>query len=82
MLFPVVCTCGRSIGDLHPIYTVLRQQVIDAELKKIGRNIDPDQTQLATDFHPQLGEILDNLGIELDCCRVRFLTNVEFNDLY
>lgn len=82
MIFTVVCHCGRSIGELYPIYTALRQEVMDRELAKLGRDIAPDLTYLATDFQPELGEILDNLGVELECCRTRFLTSVEFDDLY
>jgi DNA-directed RNA polymerase subunit N (RpoN/RPB10) len=82
MIFAVVCNCGRSIGDLYMVYSEMRKGVIDAELAKLGRPIDPDLTHLATDFKPQLGVVLDKLGITAECCRVRFLTSVEFDDLY
>jgi DNA-directed RNA polymerase subunit N (RpoN/RPB10) len=82
MIFAITCHCGRSIGDLYPIYNALRQEVIDEELKSLGRDISPDLTYLATDFQPKLGEILDKLEINLECCRTRFLTSVEFDDLY
>lgn len=82
MLFAIVCHCGRSIGDLYPVYSALRNMIMDAELKKLGRNISPDRLHLATDFQPRLGGVLDQLGINLECCRTRFLTSVEFEELY
>lgn len=63
------------------LYSEMRKEVIESELKKLGRPIEPDLTHLATDFQPVMGEILDKLGITLECCRVRFLTSVEFDDL-
>jgi len=82
MLFEVTCHCGRSIGDLYPLYCEMRREVVDEELKRLNRDIAPDRAHLIQDFKPQLGNVLDQLEIKLECCRTRFLTSVDFESLY
>jgi DNA-directed RNA polymerase subunit N (RpoN/RPB10) len=77
---PIVCFCGRSLGDLCDAFQLLKKRKIDIALA--GKQIDPDFIHVSTQVNIQLGDILDALGVQMECCRARMLTYTEFKNYY
>lgn len=76
----IVCCCGRSIGDLFDVFSAMRSELY---LITFGQTkFDPALLPIMPDLKVELGEILDNLHLHHDCCRVRIMTQVEFKELY
>jgi DNA-directed RNA polymerase subunit N (RpoN/RPB10) len=76
----IVCYCGREIGCLYPLYSELRRRKIFAELGDV--DIDPDVAIFTPELQVEMGDILDQLNLKLQCCRARMLTQVPFYDVY
>lgn len=77
----VVCYCGRSLGDLYDLFCAMRLSKY-AEIYPETGGIDPSLLATAEDGRVELGDVLDALGLHLDCCRVRMITQVEYKELY
>lgn len=76
----IVCYCGRSIGDLFDVFKAMRNELY---MTTFGHTVfDPSMLAIMPDLQVELGEVLDNLHLHLDCCRARMLTQVEFKELY
>jgi len=73
-LFPVRCTgCGRPISCY---YTSYRNEVVK---RKTARGLDLKKVIYLTKENQDKtieGELLDELNIKTDCCRLIFLTSV------
>lgn len=86
MLTPIVCfTCGCSLGDIAPIYNIIR---IKRMTKHYGKSDFRDETtapsQVAMD--PDLtenimGDVLDALKVT-KCCRTRLITAMILSEHY
>lgn len=77
---PVVCFCGRELGCLYELFHILRCIRYSEEFG--DEVIDPSILGLMGDLKIELGDILDDLGIHMECCRSRMLTWVEIKELY
>jgi DNA-directed RNA polymerase subunit N (RpoN/RPB10) len=76
----IVCYCGREIGSLYDLYVAMRGKRV---VEKFGESgIDPDVAMFAPDLQVETGDILDALGLHLDCCRGHMITQVTFFDEY
>jgi len=82
MLYPVQCTCGRAIGDLADAFKLLRYRKIQKIMDDTDRVINPHVLAMVDDLQPDLGDILDQLGLHIECCRTKMMTTVEFWELY
>lgn len=82
MLYPIQCTCGRAIGDLADAYKLLRRIKIQKIMNAKDRVVNPHVLAMVDDLHPDVGDILDSLGLYMECCRVKMMTTVEFWELY
>jgi len=76
----IVCYCGRSLGDLYDLFKELRA----AEFrKKFGKlEIDPGMIATAEDLQVELDGVFKMLHLNLQCCRVRMMSQIEFKELY
>lgn len=83
MLTPVRCfTCGSSLGDLAPIYHLIRARRMAERYGAPGKGVAP--TRAASD--PTLtgnlmGDVLDALHVE-GCCRTRLVTATLLAEVY
>jgi DNA-directed RNA polymerase subunit N (RpoN/RPB10) len=75
---PVVCHCGRSIGPLYMIYREMRKDRLIAHNKD---HIAPWLLQITSDSPIETGDILDDLGLDLDCCRILCMQRPLFIDV-
>jgi DNA-directed RNA polymerase subunit N (RpoN/RPB10) len=78
----ILCyTCGFCLGDKRDLYIVKRDKYIEIYSRK--HNIETLPSNFATfqldDF--AVGHILDEIGLELMCCRAHMLTMVGPNSL-
>lgn len=82
MYFPIVCTCGQSLGDLADAFKMIRHLRTQEAIIKAGRYIDPSILGTVDDLQPALGKDLTALGLVSQCCRLRMLSCVEFKEVY
>jgi len=70
----VACQCGYSIGSIYKAFMILKAK------KNAEYMIDTDSTlptnSIITGEMPELGEILDKLGVYNICCRTNLITQV------
>lgn len=82
-MFPyVTCWCGRSLGDLFPLYQELKRRKYEEYFKKTGIEIAPTRVPICTDVQIDVGDILDALHIKCECCRTRMISQIEFKEYY
>jgi DNA-directed RNA polymerase subunit N len=76
MIIPIKCfTCGKVVGDKYRYY---KRSV--AQLKGETGDYDPNSvmylTKATKDKTPE-GIVMDNLGLDRQCCRRHLLTHVD-----
>ena len=74
MLIPVKCYCGKVIADKYRYY------VEEVRRRKVAKSMHVDKVQYMTREFAEItpeAEVLDEIGITKQCCRVRFLTHVD-----
>jgi DNA-directed RNA polymerase subunit N (RpoN/RPB10) len=77
-MFPyIVCFCGKTIGHLYAAYIAIR----GAMIKAARGDVAPEMYHLALS-DVETGEILDQLGLRLSCCRTRMMSQVTYKELY
>jgi DNA-directed RNA polymerase subunit N (RpoN/RPB10) len=76
----IVCFCGREIGCLYEAYLEMCKDLYVSEFGDMV--IDPALISLTQEFQINTGEILTSLGLKLECCRARIMTQEEFKKLY
>lgn len=86
-MFPyVVCpSCGWCIGQISPLFDAMRKDRYAAALKEKGIDVDTanhEMIQSNEGVSVELGDILDKLGVRMECCRVKLLTQVQFYSIY
>jgi len=65
---PICITCGLSFGHKYPAFREKRNKLIK-----------PEKTEKFYDFEElELDSILTELGITKICCRMHFMSNVNF----
>ncbi len=81
-MFPkVLCVCGRQSGCYFDAFSELKRKKYQDYCKEHGiEDIHPEYSKYRINL--ELGDILDMLGIERECCRVTLLTQVLFRELY
>jgi DNA-directed RNA polymerase subunit N (RpoN/RPB10) len=82
MLYPILCHCGRSLGDLADCYKYLRWRKIQELIQRSDRNIAPSVLNMVDDLSPEMDDIFKQLKLDMECCRMKMMTTVEFWDLY
>ncbi len=77
MIIPVKCfTCGTVLGDKY------RYFCIEVRQRKLAKKIEADKIlYLTNEFNEKTpaGEVLDELNLFKQCCRVCMLTHVDIN---
>lgn len=82
MLYPITCSCGRSLGDLADAYKLMRYKRIQSEVVGEAHNISPDMLAIVDDLSPEMREDFEQLGLDMECCITKMKTSVEFWELY
>lgn len=81
MLIPCACiTCGFPIGQFAAAFVAIRRARVDAALA--ARGTLPAMAAVDPGVDVELGDVLDALGLELDCCRSAIATKMIFTDYY
>ncbi len=86
-MFPyIVClSCGRNIGSLWPAFKAMRADAHEAAVTAAGYDVRTVNERILASSGAvtvELGEILDQLGINMECCRTKMLTQKPFYDYY
>jgi len=73
MIIPIKCpTCGKVIADLYDYF--IRETI----KRNIQKGISPTKTEyFSIDNKSAQGELLDELGLDMVCCRRVMLTHVD-----
>jgi DNA-directed RNA polymerase subunit N (RpoN/RPB10) len=78
----IVCYCGRSVGDLYPLFDEMRKERYEEYFKKTGHRIEPNRVTISSDVHVDLGDVFKKLNIRTQCCKARLLTQLEYKEYY
>lgn len=73
--------CGEDLGVLAPAFNALQAKHNDLCLTK-NAQIDPSYVELKPEVIKPIDYILDMLGLENECCRMRVLCHVDFDNIY
>ena len=74
------CLCGMPLGDLYDIFVAIKT----ARYVKIlgNQEFDPYMLPITEAATVEMGDVLDAMGLRLDCCRGRMVGQVEFKSCY
>jgi len=78
----IVCFCGRSLGDLFDLFREMRAIKYADAYSNLDFDIDPNLLAITESVQVKLDDVLDDLCLNLDCCRTHMLTQVEFAEIY
>lgn len=78
----IVCFCGRSLGDIYDLFKALRAAEYATYMEKNHVHIDPDKIQYSEEVIVYLREVFETLHIDMQCCKARLLTQVEYKHIY
>jgi DNA-directed RNA polymerase subunit N (RpoN/RPB10) len=78
----IVCTCGRSIGDIYDLFKILKLEKYNQEFVENELDIDPNLFAISEHIQVELDDIFEILCIKTDCCRAKLMSQVEFKELY
>lgn len=82
MLCQILCSCGKSLADIYDAFCAYRNKRIGKHLFDKKLDISPDMMTISDDIKVELEEPLNELGVNMICCRMRLLTTVKFTELY
>lgn len=68
---PIVCRCGRPIGDIRQVYDLMMAEVF----KRAGLT-NPDTARFTADV--SCNEVISALKIKRDCCKIQLMSHIEF----
>lgn len=77
----IVCFCGCCLADVWYIFKKWRADIY----AKVGSDINPRVLAMCDEEFGDkilLGEVLDSLGFDVECCRTRMMTMVEYREYY
>lgn len=70
----IICFCGRQLGELYALYMAIKA---DRVAEMIAANdmgeADPAAIYISGILNVELGDVLDDLKLDLPCCRARML---------
>lgn len=82
-MYPYIrCFCSRSLGDKYELFKVMRLERYRDYFERTGIRVSPNNIPLADNVRVEVGDILDQLGLTVTCCRTRMITQVEYEDEY
>ena len=77
----ITCMCGRPIGDIDDLFTILKKIIKIRFMTENDIDTDPALLSIDEDTSFELGEILDMLNIKAECCRKSMLASVKFDEI-
>lgn len=72
--------CGKCLACLYDLFLQMRQEKICEFLGETHVDVDPTFLSICESEGLQLGDILDKLGLETDCCRGHMIAQVEISE--
>lgn len=82
MVLPTpLCRCGRALGQYYPGFEKIRSELLANNIKKTGKDINPEMIPVAYDVEPVLGELLDKMKLRRGCCRAYMLGQRNFREI-
>lgn len=80
----IVCFCGRSLGDIYDLFMAMKAAKRSDAYSKGGLEVDPNLLPISEDVQVDLVDVFDELNMDkdVDCCRVRLMTQVQFKEMY
>lgn len=82
MLCPVLCTCGKELNAYYAAFCQVRQEKMIEVMKNHPSTILPEMMDISDELQPMLGEALDAMHMDRECCRQKLLTSVNFHEFY
>jgi len=73
--------CGDDLGSLSMTFQLLHAKHNEICLTK-NTQIDPSCVELKPEVIEPIDYILDMLGLQNECCRMRLLCYVDFDNIY
>lgn len=74
--------CGDDIGCLFKAFQLLQQKHNDKCFESQNGTLDPSCVELKPDVIKPIDYILNVLGLEKECCRMRMVCHVDFDNIY
>lgn len=82
IMYPyIVCFCGHPVGDVYPMYVLMKKKLYLQYCADNKIKIDPTYAFMNT-ISLSTGHILDALCVKKDCCRKTLLGQTEFREYY
>lgn len=71
-----VCSCGTSLSDLRDYYVAMRTARLNELASQYDKNYTELNPQLCIDLsvRVKMGDVLDDLNLTKDCCRMRMIS--------
>ena len=74
--------CSECLGEVYEFINLAKQGYYQTELKKEGKDINPEKLQLCPNISKPIGFIMDAVGITNICCRMHILGVTNFDVIY
>ena len=72
-MFPLIlCTCGRSLGDIYEAYQVEKRNYVKHDY----------DVEMLVESSDSVAEVLDKFHLKLPCCRGKMMSQITFNKYY
>ena len=82
-MFPyIVCFCGRSLGELFEVFSMMRMKKYSKYFEELGIKIDPIMVPLSGEIPVELNDEFNQLNIYKPCCRARLLSQIMYRWVY
>lgn len=79
----IICyTCGKALGDICDAFKALRAAKYQEAYNDPNlADIDPMMLAITGDLTINLEDVFEMLCVDLQCCRTKLTTQVEFKEL-
>lgn len=74
------CTCGNALSSYIEYYNAVKYDRFKTEMEKTYPGVNPALID-DTDIKYKMGDVLDDLHMDNECCRVKMITYHD-NDPY
>ena len=78
----IICTCGKSLGDIFEAFELLRCRKYVKYFEQTGKKVSPDNIPYTENVPIDLRDVFVFLDIDLPCCKARCMTQVRYESVY
>jgi DNA-directed RNA polymerase subunit N (RpoN/RPB10) len=68
------------LGPLYDLFIAIKRERLSHEFGDAV--VDPTMVAVVKSTEVEMGDVLDDLHLHNDCCRVRMMSQVEFKEVY